>query len=91
MVNEGAKILTEGHASRAADIDVIYTTGYGFPNWRGGPMFFAETVGSKKVYLRICEFEKQFGPDLWAPAPLLAELANARGTFAGWNGKGPRG
>lgn len=85
MVNEGAKILEEGHASRAADIDVIYTTGYGFPTWRGGPMWFADTVGLKKVYERICEFEKQFGPDLWAPAPLLRKLAESGQTFAQWD------
>ena len=91
MVNEGAKILAEGHASRAADIDVIYTTGYGFPNWRGGPMFFADTVGLKKVHQRICEFEKLFGSDLWAPAPLLTELANAGRTFAAWDRKGTGG
>jgi 3-hydroxyacyl-CoA dehydrogenase len=85
MVNEGAKILAEGHANRAADIDVIYTTGYGFPTWRGGPMWYADAVGLKKVYARICEFEKEFGPDLWAPAPLLKELAEKGATFAQWD------
>jgi 3-hydroxyacyl-CoA dehydrogenase len=85
MVNEGAKILEEGHAGRAADIDVIYTTGYGFPAWRGGPMWFGDTVGLKKVYDRICEFERQFGPDLWAPAPLLKKLAESGGTFAAYD------
>jgi 3-hydroxyacyl-CoA dehydrogenase len=85
MVNEGAKILEEGHASRAADIDVIYTTGYGFPALRGGPMWFADTVGLQQVYQRICEFEKQFGSDLWAPAPLLRELAESGKTFAQWD------
>ncbi len=67
MVNEGAKILDEGHAGRAADIDVIYTTGYGFPTWRGGPMWFGDSTGLKKIYDRICDFERQFGSDLWAP------------------------
>ncbi len=85
MVNEGAKILEEGHASRAADIDVIYTTGYGFPGWRGGPMWFADTVGLKKVYERVCELEQQFGSDLWAPAPLLKQLAESGKTFAQWD------
>ncbi len=85
MVNEGAKILEEGHAGRAADIDVIYTTGYGFPAWRGGPMWFGDTVGLKKVYDRICEFERQFGSDLWAPAPLLKKLAESGSTFAAWD------
>jgi 3-hydroxyacyl-CoA dehydrogenase len=85
MVNEGAKILEEGYASRAADIDVIYTTGYGFPGWRGGPMWFADTVGLKKVYDRICQLEKQFGSDLWAPAALLKQLAESSKTFAQWD------
>jgi len=85
MVNEGAKILEEGYASRAADIDVIYTTGYGFPGWRGGPMWFADTVGLKKVYDRICQLEKQFGSDLWAPAALLKQLAESGKTFAQWD------
>jgi 3-hydroxyacyl-CoA dehydrogenase len=82
MVNEGAKILEAGLAGRAADIDVIYTTGYGFPSWRGGPMWFGDSVGLKKIYDRICEFERQIGPDLWAPAPLLKRLAEAGSTFA---------
>jgi 3-hydroxyacyl-CoA dehydrogenase len=85
MVNEGAKILDEGHAFRAADIDVIYTTGYGFPTWRGGPMWFGDAVGLKKVYGLICEFESQFGSDLWAPAPLLKRLAESGSTFAAWD------
>lgn len=87
MVNEGAKILEEEHASRAADIDVIYTTGYGFPTWRGGPMWYADTVGLKKILSRIVEFEKQFGADLWAPAPLLKQLAESGKTFADWDAK----
>ncbi|MEO5922966.1 MAG: 3-hydroxyacyl-CoA dehydrogenase NAD-binding domain-containing protein [Bryobacteraceae bacterium] len=82
MVNEGAKILEDGLAGRAADIDVIYTTGYGFPTWRGGPMWFGDTVGLKTVYDRICEFERQFGSDLWAPSPLLKRLAESGSTFA---------
>jgi 3-hydroxyacyl-CoA dehydrogenase len=73
MINEGARILEEGYAARAADIDVIYTTGYGFPAWRGGPMWYANAVGLKKVYEGICDFEKRFGSDLWSPAPLLKQ------------------
>jgi 3-hydroxyacyl-CoA dehydrogenase len=87
MVNEGAKILEEGYASRAADLDVVYTTGYGFPSWRGGPMWYADTVGLKKIYNRIVKFEKEFGSDLWAPAPLLKKLADAGETFADWDAK----
>jgi 3-hydroxyacyl-CoA dehydrogenase len=74
LVNEGARILEEGYALRAVDIDIIYLTGYGYPAHRGGPMWYADTVGLKKVYDRICEFERQHG-ELWTPAPLLKELA----------------
>lgn len=74
LVNEGARVLEEGYALRAVDIDIIYLTGYGFPAHRGGPMWYADTVGLKKVYDRICEFERQHG-ELWTPAPLLKELA----------------
>jgi len=73
MINEGARILEEGHAARAADIDVIYTTGYGFPTWRGGPMWYAQTVGWKKVYEGILDLERRFGSDLWAPARVLKQ------------------
>ena len=70
LVNEGARILEEGFALRAVDIDIVYLYGYGFPAYRGGPMFYADTVGLKAVYDRICEFEKQHG-ELWTPAPLI--------------------
>ncbi len=80
-MNEGAKILEEGFALRAVDIDIIYLTGYGFPVYRGGPMWYADTVGLKKVYDRICEFEASHGK-LWTPAPLLKRLAERGSTFA---------
>src|SRR5262249_34747374 len=83
MINEGAHILDEGYALRAADIDVVYLTGYGFPAYRGGPMWYADTVGLPKVYNRIVEFQKQHG-ELWEPAPLLKRLAEKGGTFAGF-------
>lgn len=67
LVNEGQKILTEGIASRASDIDVIYVNGYGFPKWRGGPMFYAETVGLEKVYEKIRQFHRDHGA-YWEPA-----------------------
>jgi 3-hydroxyacyl-CoA dehydrogenase len=85
MINEGARILEEGHAARAGDIDTIYTAGYGFPAWRGGPMWYADSLGLPCVYQRICEFEQRFGSDLWAPAPLLKRLAEARSSFAEWD------
>jgi 3-hydroxyacyl-CoA dehydrogenase len=81
LINEGAKILAEGIALRAVDIDIIYLNGYGYPAWRGGPMWYADTVGLKKVYDRVCEFHAQHG-ELWTPAPLLKELAEAGKTFA---------
>jgi 3-hydroxyacyl-CoA dehydrogenase len=81
LVNEGARILEEGYALRAVDIDIIYINGYGFPAYRGGPMWYADTVGLKKVCARIQEFEKQHGK-LWAPAPLLKQLAEQGKTFA---------
>jgi len=83
LVNEGARILEEGYALRAVDIDIIYLTGYGFPAHRGGPMWYADTVGLRKVYDRICEFERQHG-ELWAPAPLLKELALTDRDFKGF-------
>jgi 3-hydroxyacyl-CoA dehydrogenase len=81
LVNEGARILEEGYALRAGDIDTIYLNGYGFPGFRGGPMWYADTVGLRRVYDRVCEFHKQHGM-LWEPAPLLKKLAESGGKFA---------
>ncbi|HEY7304778.1 MAG TPA: 3-hydroxyacyl-CoA dehydrogenase NAD-binding domain-containing protein [Bryobacteraceae bacterium] len=81
LVNEGARILEDGIALRAVDIDITYLFGYGFPAWRGGPMFYAGTIGLKKVLERIAEFERQHGSDLWSPAPLLKRLAEEGKTF----------
>src|SRR5208282_3323873 len=81
LVNEGARILEEGYALRAVDIDIIYLNGYGFPAYRGGPMWHADTVGLQKVYARVCEFHQQHG-ELWTPAPLLKRLAEEGKTFA---------
>jgi len=86
LVNEGARILEEGIALRAVDIDIIYLTGYGFPAHRGGPMWYADTVGLKKVYDRICEFHQQHG-ELWEPAPLLRRLAEEGKGFADFDQK----
>ncbi len=81
LVNEGANILAEGIALRAVDIDMLYILGYGYPAFRGGPMWYADTVGLKKVYDKICEFEKEHG-SLWEPSPLLKELATSGKSFA---------
>ena len=81
LVNEGARILEEGFALRSVDIDIIYINGYGFPAYRGGPMWYADTVGLKKVYARISEFHRQHG-GLWEPAPLLKRLVERDMKFA---------
>jgi 3-hydroxyacyl-CoA dehydrogenase len=81
LINEGAKILEEGIALRAVDIDIIYINGYGYPAWRGGPMWYANTVGLKKVYERVNQFHEEHG-ELWEPAPLLKRLAESGKTFA---------
>jgi 3-hydroxyacyl-CoA dehydrogenase len=81
LVNEGARILEEGYALRAVDIDIIYLNGYGFPAYRGGPMWYADTIGLDKVYNRVEEFHKQHG-ELWEPAPLLKRLAEEGKKFA---------
>ena len=86
LVNEGARILEEGFAMRSVDIDITYLSGYGFPAYRGGPMWYADTVGLQKVYQRVCEFEKQHGK-LWAPAPLLKQLAEQGKRFSDLPGK----
>ncbi len=81
LVNEGARILEEGYALRASDIDIIYINGYGFPAYRGGPMWYADTVGLKQVFARISDFHRQHG-EIWQPAPLLARLAEQGKTFS---------
>jgi 3-hydroxyacyl-CoA dehydrogenase len=86
LVNEGARILEEGYALRAGDIDVIYLNGYGFPGFRGGPMWYADTVGLKKVYDRVSAFHQAQGM-LWEPAPLLKKLAETGGKFAEFDRK----
>jgi 3-hydroxyacyl-CoA dehydrogenase len=75
LVNEGAYILAEGIALRASDIDMVYLTGYGFPPYRGGPMFYADSVGLDKVLKSIEGFQKGYQGAQWKPAPLLVRLA----------------
>ena len=86
LVNEGAALLAEGHASRASDIDVVYLTGYGFPRWRGGPMQYAAEVGLQQVVERMRALQDaaidEARREAWMPAPLLVERA-ALG--AGWS------
>ena len=80
LVNEGARVLDEGIALRAADIDVIYLTGYGFPAFRGGPMFYADRRGLLDVYERVKALHAEHGPR-WQPAPLLERLAREDSSF----------
>jgi 3-hydroxyacyl-CoA dehydrogenase len=83
LVNEAAKILEEGIANKASDIDIVYLYGYGFPAWRGGPMCYADTVGLYHVVRRVAEFARNphGDPGFWTPAPLLARLAASGGAF----------
>jgi 3-hydroxyacyl-CoA dehydrogenase len=81
LVNEGARILEEGYALRAVDIDIVYIYGYGFPAYRGGPMWYADSIGLGNVCARVREFERRHG-EMWKPAPLLEALAAEDGTFA---------
>lgn len=76
LVNEGAHILEEGIALRASDIDMVYLTGYGFPVFRGGPMFYADTVGLFNVKAAIEKYAKGRHGVAWTPAPLLVKLAD---------------
>ena len=85
LVNEGARILEDGIASKASDIDMVYLTGYGFPLFRGGPMLHADTVGPYNVVRAMHRFESnpRADPSFWKPAPLLAKLADEGKTFNG--------
>ena len=80
LANEGANVLEKGFAIRASDIDVVYVNGFGFPRHRGGPMFYADTVGLPTVLARVLEYRRQFG-DYWQPSPLLQKLASEGGSF----------
>ena len=84
LINEGARILEEGIAQRPSDIDVVYVFGYAFPVAKGGPMYYADQIGLKQVYDKICEFRDHDGEQYWQPAPLLKQLAEAGKTFAEW-------
>jgi 3-hydroxyacyl-CoA dehydrogenase len=84
MVNEGARILEEGIATRSGDIDVVWLYGYGFPAWRGGPMHWADTVGLRKIRDRLRELATETGDKRHEPAALLNKLADEGGTFASY-------
>ncbi len=84
LINEGARILEEGIALRASDIDVVYIAGYGFPDFRGGPLFYADTVGLPNILRAMRGFAKGYQPDAWVAAPLLTRLASEDRGFASW-------
>ena len=81
LVNEGAKILEEGIAAKASDIDMVYLSGYGFPLWRGGPMFHADTLGLANVERAMRKYAQQPNGEAWQPAARVAELAASNGRF----------
>lgn len=81
MINEGAKILDEGIAVRASDIDVVYVYGYGWPVYRGGPMHYANSIGLDKVLAKIRHYHETTGDDFWTPSPLLVSLAEQGKSF----------
>ena len=85
LLNEGLRILEEGVALRAGDIDVVWTSGYGFPRYRGGPMHYADTIGLKTLHDGMLWYREQFGPMHWEPAPLLTRLVTEGRTLADWS------
>jgi 3-hydroxyacyl-CoA dehydrogenase len=85
LINEGMRILEEGVALRASDIDVVWTAGYGFPRYRGGPLFYADTIGLKTVHDGMLRYREIYGPMHWEPAPLLARLVRERRTISDWD------
>ncbi len=84
LLNEGIRILEEGVALRASDIDVVWTAGYGFPRYRGGPMFYAEQIGLQTLLDGMLKYQKLFGPMHWQPAPLLVQLVENHMTIGEW-------
>ena len=84
LMNEGFRILEEGVVLRASDIDVVWTSGYGFPRYRGGPMFYAEAIGLKTLLDGMVRYREQFGPMHWEPAKLLVELVKSGRSVAEW-------
>ena len=83
MINEGAKIIDEGVVSRASDVDLVWLAGYGFPRYRGGPLFYADRLGAKHVLERVLALRERFGAAYWTPAPALERLAAAgRGFYS---------
>jgi 3-hydroxyacyl-CoA dehydrogenase len=91
LLNEGLRILEEGVAQRASDIDVVWTSGYGFPRYRGGPMFYADTIGLPALLAGMHKYRDIFGSMHWEPAPLLVQLVEQGRTIAQWEAEGGAG
>jgi 3-hydroxyacyl-CoA dehydrogenase len=85
LINEGAAILAEGIAARPGDVDIVYLNGYGFPKWRGGPMFYADSLGLGTVIDKLEALRELTGDPCWEPAPLLVQLAAGGQTLASLN------
>ena len=85
LLNEGLRILDEGIAQRASDVDVVWCAGYGFPRYRGGPMFYADTLGLPVLLAGMEKYRALFGPMHWEPAPLLVRLVREGRTLADWD------
>jgi 3-hydroxyacyl-CoA dehydrogenase len=86
LVNIGAKLLEEGHALRASDIDTVYVNGYGFPAYVGGPMWFADAQGLDNVLADMERFFKETGDEVWKPSSLLKKLVSEGKNFASLDG-----
>jgi 3-hydroxyacyl-CoA dehydrogenase len=85
LINEGIRILKEGVALRASDVDVVWCAGYGFPRYRGGPLFYADTIGLRTIHDGILKYRDLNGPMHWQPAPLLARLVSEGRTLESWD------
>ena len=85
LINEGIRIVEEGVALRASDVDVVWCAGYGFPRYRGGPLFHADTIGLKTLHDGILRYRDIFGPMHWQPAPLLTRLVSEGRTLKQWD------
>lgn len=84
LMNEGFRILEEGIAQRSGDIDVVWAAGYGFPRHRGGPMFYAETLGLRRLLEGLRRYRERYGAMHWEPAPLLVELVDSGMSLSEW-------
>jgi 3-hydroxyacyl-CoA dehydrogenase len=82
LIVEGARILEDGIATRASDIDVIWINGYGFPRHRGGPTHYADSIGAGKICDAISRFQKRPGLEYWSAPKLLTNMVKNRSSFA---------